>query len=131
MTAQNIPLRFTALRAAYREGSVTPSDVVLQVLERIAQRGGDHVWTMVADSQTLLARAAELAARIDEIDRLPLYGLPFGVKDNVDVAGVATTCGCPSFGRLPLTVEFHGVLTRFFHPMLTHSSSSRFGSGCG
>ncbi len=31
----------------------------------------------------------------------PLAGLTFAVKDNIDVAGMATTAGCPSFGFQP------------------------------
>lgn len=100
MMKMPISLRFNVLREAYRNGSVTPVDVIEQVLARIDERGEDHVWTTLADSQAILARARHLAARAGEIDQLPLYGLPFGVKDNVDVAGMPTTCGCPPFGRL-------------------------------
>jgi allophanate hydrolase len=59
---------------------------------RLPQRSRD-------DPDAIAARARALVERIHEIDRLPLYGLPFGVKDNVDVAGVPTGCGCPSFQR--------------------------------
>lgn len=96
-----VSLRFDALREAYRDKTLTPVDVVRQVLHDIEARGEDHVWITLAKPQDMLARAHELASRIDDIDRIPLYGLPFGVKDNVDVAGVPTTCGCPGFDRMP------------------------------
>lgn len=32
---------------------------------------------------------------------LPLWGVPFGVKDNIDVAGYTTTCACPDFSYYP------------------------------
>ncbi|MFT3665456.1 allophanate hydrolase [Piscinibacter sp.] len=94
-------LRFDALRSAYRTGVLTPVEVVDQVLRTIAARGEDHVWAFVADAEALRQRARTLAARMHEIDRLPLFGLPFGVKDNVDVAGSPTACGCPTYSRTP------------------------------
>jgi allophanate hydrolase len=40
-----------------------------------------------------------LSARRPE--SLPLYGIPFAIKDNIDLAGCATTAGCPDFAYLP------------------------------
>jgi allophanate hydrolase len=94
-------LRFHSLRDAYRRRTITPIDVVERFLERQRERGEDHVWAACPPEERLRARARELSDRVDEIDRLPLYGLTFGVKDNVDVAGVPTTCGCPGYSRLP------------------------------
>lgn len=96
-----ISLRFDSLRSAYRNGTRTPLEVVEHVLDRIRARGEDNVWTALADAEQVRARARELTVRAGEIDQLPLYGLPFGVKDNVDVAGIPTTCGCPAFSRTP------------------------------
>jgi len=102
MTLSSLPLlRPAVLREGYRHGRFSPIDVAHEVLRRLAQRGQDHVWAARAAEAELLAQAQALAARRHQIDQLPLYGLPFGVKDNVDVAGVATTCGCPGYARLP------------------------------
>jgi allophanate hydrolase len=94
-------LRPGALRDGYAQARFSPLDVAHEVLRRLAQRGQDHVWIARAGHSDLLAQAQALAARRHEIDRLPLYGLPFGVKDNVDVAGIPTTCGCPGYARVP------------------------------
>lgn len=85
----------------YRSGSLKPSDTVREVYERIAQNGVSPAWIYLPDREYALRRAVELesdpAAR-----KLPLYGIPFAVKDNIDVAGMATTAGCPAYAYRPL-----------------------------
>jgi allophanate hydrolase len=85
----------TDLRAGYRAGRVTPAAVVAEILERIATRGSDHVWISRVPDDEL--RRAALAVDLDA----PLGGVPFAVKDNIDVAGMPTTAGCPDFAYLP------------------------------
>lgn len=96
-----LSLRATILSAAYRRGEVDPVGVVDEVLRRMAARGDDRVWVQTVEPALLRAQAVALRDRRADIDNLPLYGLPFGVKDNVDVAGMPTTCGCAGFGRHP------------------------------
>lgn len=89
-------LDFATLREAYASGRLTPTQVVRAVYARIRARGQDHVWIHLLDEADVLARAAFLeAAGINGV--MPLWGLPFAVKDNIDVAGCATTAGCPAF----------------------------------
>lgn len=94
-------MSFSRLKAAYASGGRAPSDVVHEVCERIAARGEDGVWIHVEPEEKLLARAQELEARRADADSLPLYGIPFAVKDNIDVAGVPTTVGCPEYAYTP------------------------------
>lgn len=94
-------LQFSPLREGYLAGRLTPPEVVNEVYRRIDARGEDFVWTVLADRATVRSQALALAARAGEVSLLPLYGLPFGVKDNVHVQGVPTTCGCPSYSRMP------------------------------
>ena len=89
------------LRAALASGALDVHDVVDAVLGRIAARGGDATWISLASAQTLHARATELAAARRTGAELPLYGIPFAVKDNIDVAGLPTTCACPEFAYSP------------------------------
>lgn len=84
------------LTQAYRATGTTPSDVVEDVLGRIADRGDDGTWLAVAERSELLLRAKQLQAHPDPTS-LPLYGIPFGVKDSIDVAGVPTTLACPDY----------------------------------
>lgn len=69
------------------------------MLARIAARGDDGVWISLVPAAALRARADELAARGPA--GLPLYAVPFAVKDNIDVAGLPTTAACPAFARSP------------------------------
>ena len=60
---------------------------------RIRARGDDGVWIFRPTLDELLASAPDDPT-------LPLFGVPFGVKDNIDVAGWPTTAGCPEFSYL-------------------------------
>jgi allophanate hydrolase len=89
------------LAQEYRDGKLTPADVVDQVFARIAARGDDAVWIALAARERVLADARALQKRRDAGERLPLYGLPFAVKDNIDVGGLSTTAACPAFAYRP------------------------------
>ncbi len=75
--------------------------LVRKVCARIATRGEDGVWIHLEPEDQLLARAQELEARSADKDELPLFGVPFAVKDNIDVAGVPTTAACPEYAYTP------------------------------
>ena len=87
-------LDFATLRDGYAQGTFTPQDVVNLVYDRIARIGERPVWISLVSRDVALARAASAP-------RGPLYGIPFAVKDNIDVAGIPTTCACPDFAYVP------------------------------
>ncbi len=58
-----------------------------------------HVWITRLSRDQVMAYVSALDP--GAIDELPLYGIPFVVKDNIDLAGVPTTAGCPSFAYTP------------------------------
>src|SRR5579885_123726 len=86
-----------SLRSAYRTGALSARQTIDEVLKRLAQSSDDKIWISRASDEALRAQAAALDARCGEIRRLPLYGVPFAVKDNIDVAGMTTTAACPGF----------------------------------
>ena len=89
-----IRLDLTALRAAY-DGSETPVSVLDRVYTRIEGAKLNPVWISLVPREIVMARAAEVM-RGDRA-AMPLYGVPFAVKDNMDVAGLVTTAACPAF----------------------------------
>jgi allophanate hydrolase len=78
----------------YRRG-LTPSRLVEEILSRIAARGDDRVWIHRRSREELMAIARNLEAR-GPVGK-PLYGVPFAIKDNIDLAGTPTTAACPAF----------------------------------
>jgi len=83
---------------AYRSSGLNPRDALQQL--RAQLNGDDNAWIYIVS-------AAELDAQINALeqlgnrDSLALYGVPFAVKDNIDVAGIPTTAACPAFTYIP------------------------------
>lgn len=99
MPASSDSLDLTRLPAAYRSRTIRPGDVIATVLERISERGDDKVWIDLVPRAQLEARAAELEKQSS--GDLPLYGIPFAIKDNIDLAGLPTTAACPEYAYTP------------------------------
>jgi allophanate hydrolase len=85
---------------SYRAGTRKPSDVVGEVYRKIAASSDKPIWITVVPEEQALARARELEEDPRSV-ALPLYGIPFAVKDNIDVAGLPTTAACPEFSYVP------------------------------
>ena len=94
-----LSLDLNSLRAAYAAGTVTPTQVVDDVLRRIEAHGDSAVWIHRLARNELLAHVRRVEAR-GPADQ-PLYGVPFAIKDNIDLAGVPTTAACPEFAYTP------------------------------
>jgi allophanate hydrolase len=82
--------------ASHESGSGSPTKTAARVADAIAARGDDGTWLSTVPREQLLAAAEEIETR-PGARTLPLYGVPFGVKDSIDVAGVPTTLSCPDY----------------------------------
>jgi allophanate hydrolase len=97
-----------ALHAAYNTGQRTPEDVVSKIYDRIESEGQRPIWISIVSREHATARARALASQ--DRSNLPLYGIPFAVKDNIDVAGMPTTAACPEYAYT--ATESATVVTR-------------------
>ncbi|TMV82903.1 allophanate hydrolase [Thioclava sp. BHET1] len=93
-------LTLAALRAAYA-GGLSPQEMVREIIRRRDSWPDPAVFISTASEAALLTEVAALLARAPEPNSLPLWGIPFAVKDNIDVAGLPTTAACPAFAYDP------------------------------
>ncbi len=87
-----------SLHAAYAHG-LSPEAVVVAVFDRLRAVDDPGIFLHLAAEAEL--RAAADALPPFDPERYPLWGLPAAVKDNIDVAGMPTTAGCPAFAYTP------------------------------
>src|SRR5690242_15337988 len=96
----DVRLDIAALHAAYRTGALTPEALIDALYARMEREPLDGAWIYRASLHEARSQARALAQR-PHADQLPLYGVPFAVKDNIDVAGMPTTAGCPDYRYEP------------------------------
>ena len=91
-----------------RAGAVSAVDIARESLRRVAAYEAiqPEVWITRADEANVLAQAEAIDRRIAAGEQLTLAGVPFAVKDNIDVAGLPTTAGCPAFTYSPDQTAF-------------------------
>ena len=90
-----------SLAAAYRQG-VSPVTVISTIFDRIEAyfKIQPSVWIHLNDRDAVLAAAKLLEENYSNRDSLPpLYGIPFSIKDNIDIASLPTTTACPPLTR--------------------------------
>jgi allophanate hydrolase len=87
-------LAINHLRYQYQTGETTPSQVLQSIYAHIVAYNDPAVWIY-------LAPLADSLALISDRSDLPLWGIPFAIKDNLDWAGIPTTAGCPAFAYTP------------------------------
>ncbi len=94
-------LELSELRSAYAAGTLTPTRLAAALTAQSdpAAEAGIFIHRVPADELLQAARALE--ERRARGDVMPLYGIPFAVKDNIDVTGVPTTAACPAFAYTP------------------------------
>lgn len=80
---------------AYRTQEITPRTALHALRQQL--RMDDPAWIYIFSADELDAQLKQLEDAGADALKLPLYGVPFVVKDNIDVAGIPTTAACPAF----------------------------------
>lgn len=88
-----------ALRNAYERGETTPAEVLASIRQRCAKYSEHNIWITLLDAQ-------QQAGWLDALQHKdpathPLWGIPFAIKDNIDLAGVPTTAACEAYAYVP------------------------------
>ncbi len=96
-------LSAAAIAAAVTCGATSAEAVMAETVARIEAYDAiqPQVWISRAAPDTLIQEARAIDARVAAGERLPLAGVPYAAKDNIDVAGLATTAACPAFAYTP------------------------------
>ncbi|WP_417620602.1 allophanate hydrolase [Parasphingorhabdus sp.] len=92
-----------AIAAAVNSGETNALAVAEETLARLAAYDAvqPQIWISRAAPADMLAAARKVDARIAAGERLSLAGVPFAVKDNIDVAGFETSAACPAYAYSP------------------------------
>lgn len=103
-TPSPLNLNIQALRQAYADGELTPQAVVEQIVARSAAFADHNIWI----TPPALDWIQPYIDGLEDKDpaTCPLWGVPFTLKDNIDLAGVATTAACPEFAYTPEKTAF-------------------------
>ncbi|MCM3127067.1 allophanate hydrolase [Paenibacillus provencensis] len=110
MTINAVPYNMTldSLRTGYLKQQFTPLDVIEAIIQRAEEDKDKNIWIMPPS----IERISSYIRHLQDMDMAdhPLWGIPFAIKDNIEVAGWPVTAGCPDYSYIP--AEHSEVVTR-------------------
>lgn len=98
--SMDVSLSIESLRTAYESAALTPEALIEQLYARMEREPVEGAWIHRVSLSQALDSVRALRQRPGAA-QLPLFGIPFAVKDNIDVAGMPTTAGCPAYRYEP------------------------------
>ena len=94
-----VDITIAGLRRHYLEHDFTPRELIAAIINKQTLYQDNPIWITALSPAQLDVYLQKLDAISPEA--LPLYGIPFAIKDNIDLAGVTTTAACPDFSYTP------------------------------
>ncbi|WP_201318520.1 allophanate hydrolase [Paenibacillus sp. EPM92] len=92
-------LSISWLREMYQNNVWSPEEVVNEIINRAAEDAEMNIW-ITPPSMKMIQPYLDRLKLLDK-GLAPLWGIPFAIKDNIDLAHVPTTAGCPDFEYTP------------------------------
>ena len=96
-------LEISSLLSAYRSHTLTPRELLESLFAEI-EKAPAAIWVSKTSKEQLDSYLKKLEARDPE--SLPLYGIPFAIKDNIDCEGFESTAACPAYAYKPSRSAF-------------------------
>lgn len=95
----NKKLTISYLQEGYKKGTFTPEDICEEIVKRADETADMNIW-VVPPSMKFIQQYIDNLKTLDK-EKALLWGVPFAIKDNIDLKGILTTAGCENYAYMP------------------------------
>jgi allophanate hydrolase len=97
-------LNINTLRENYLENKTSIREVISSIQTKIEETKDHNIWIYTLNENELEVYIKNLEEKNPK--DFPLYGIPFAIKDNIDLENIPTTAGCPQYSYTPKESAF-------------------------